>query len=75
MNAVYGMRERWSGKEVDQTGKGITAKYCGNLPVNGSKEVLCGAGPCGGHHVPIFVAVDAGRLSDVQRAGLEHLTW
>lgn len=42
--------------------------------MNGSKEVLCGAGPRGGHHVPTFVAVGAGRLSDVQRAGLEHLT-
>lgn len=42
--------------------------------MNDSKEVLCGAGPCGGHHVPTAVAVDAGRLRDVQCAGLKHLT-
>lgn len=75
MNAVYRTREGWSGKEVDQTGKWITAKYCGNLPVNGSKEVLCCAGPSGGHHVPTTVAVNAGRLSDVQRAGVKQFTW
>lgn len=60
---------------MGETGKGVPAKYCGNVPVNGSKEVLGGPGPSGGHHVPTRVAVDAGRFSGVYRAGLEHIAW
>lgn len=73
--AFYEPGEGWDEKKWVRLEKGSPAKYCGNVPVNGSKEVLGGPGPSGGHHVPTRVAVDAGRFSGVYRAGLEHIAW